>query len=193
MNKILIVGLGNPGRKYNHTPHNAGFETIDKLIKNFREENFILKSKNTKQATIYEGKINHLSIVVAKPLLFMNNSGNVVKMLIENYEIKNIEAELWVIHDDIDLPLGSIKISTESGSAGHNGIQNIINKISSKNFVKFRIGILLASMPQKRSPEFMSKFVTKKLKRGERKILEEAQIECANMIKKRLNSSINIQ
>ena len=113
---ILIVGLGNPGKKYQKTRHNIGFGVIDKL-----------KLLNLK------------GVILTKPQTFMNNSGEAVKSLVKKYKIPT--TNLWVIHDDIDLPLGKIRIVKNRGSAGHKGVESIVKELGTKNFIRFRIGI----------------------------------------------------
>jgi PTH1 family peptidyl-tRNA hydrolase len=186
-NKILIVGLGNPGKKYKNTRHNIGFLVLDKFQKaysrhrrdgptgiskkfQYRENNFpefkLVKKFNS---LISEGKISGKKILLAKPQTFMNNSGKAVKSLCLNFfEIKamaviskknkkegnnvlnkpsnNFLNNLFVVHDDVDLPLGKIKISRGRGSGGHKGVESIIKELGTKNFVRFRIGIELVSL-----------------------------------------------
>jgi PTH1 family peptidyl-tRNA hydrolase len=148
---ILIVGLGNPGEKYKNTRHNIGFITVDKLkeIQNFSD---------WKQGK----KFN------AKPQTFMNNSGKAVKSII-NYSSSNKNNELFVVHDDIDLPCGQMKISKNKSSAGHKGVQSIIDNLGNKNFVRFRIGIKSSSTIKIPT----EKFVLKNLTKPEQKILEK--------------------
>ncbi len=116
----LIVGLGNPGRKYKKTRHNIGFRVIDALKKSL-------------------DKARDKEIILFKPQTFMNQSGKAVKKKIENCKLK-IE-NLLVVHDDIDLPLGTIRISENISSAGHKGVQSIIDELRTQNFTRARIGI----------------------------------------------------
>ncbi len=134
---ILIVGLGNPGKKYQLTRHNIGFQVVDEFVKKNNFPDFKISKKFN--ALISEGIVDGAKVILAKPQTFMNNSGKAVKSLIRNWklEIRN----LVVVHDDIDLPLGKIKISIGRGSAGHKGVQSIIDELATKNFVRFRIGI----------------------------------------------------
>ncbi len=115
--KTLIVGLGNPGKKYEKTRHNVGFRVIDEL----------------------ECKILNNNIVFLKPDSFMNNSGKIVREYLA-YEKMSPE-NLIVIHDDIDLPFETVKVSKDSSSAGHKGVQSIIDELKTKDFVRIRIGI----------------------------------------------------
>jgi len=134
----LIIGLGNPGLKYQNTWHNLGFLAID----NFRQEQkFGAWKKNNKfPAEISTGKINGEKIILAKPLTFMNNSGWAVKATANYYKIK--AADLIVVHDDIDLPLGKIRLAKNSSAGGHNGVKSIIDNLKTPDFVRVKIGIL---------------------------------------------------
>jgi len=127
----IIIGLGNPGKEFEKTRHNVGFMAVDKFaeINNFPEF-----SLNKKSNALISDKEN---VLLAKPQTFMNKSGQAVKKIIENKELESI----IVIHDDIDLPVGKIKIIKERGSAGHKGVESIIKSIGNKDLVRFRIGI----------------------------------------------------
>ncbi len=138
----LIVGLGNPGEKYFSTRHNLGADFLilaQKIAKKkgipFSSWNFNKKFK----AFISQGKIKEEKIILALPQTFMNNSGQSVQLLMEFYKIPL--HNLTVIHDDIDIPLGEFKIQQNKSSAGHKGVQSIIDKIGSQNFQRVRIGI----------------------------------------------------
>jgi len=133
-----IVGLGNPGKKFEKTRHNVGFLVIENL--KLKIENFSDWENNKKLLSeISEGEIANQKIILIKPQAFMNNSGKSVKMLNTKYKIQ--DTNLFVIHDDIDIPLGKIRISKGRSSAGHKGIESIIKELGTKNFVRFRIGI----------------------------------------------------
>jgi PTH1 family peptidyl-tRNA hydrolase len=135
----LIVGLGNPDKKYQNTPHNLGFVAVDKIQKEYKEffPNFKLNKKF--QAEISKGKFPDKDIILAKPQTFINLSGKSVQAIKKFYKIR--PQNIWIFHDDIDLPLGKIRISKGSGAAGHKGVQNIIDLLGTKNFVRFRMGI----------------------------------------------------
>ena len=119
----IIIGLGNPGEQYKNTRHNVGFMAIDKFaeIDNFPE--FKLQKKLNSLVSEKE------NVLLVKPQTFMNESGKAVKEIFKNREIKN----LIIIHDDIDLPVGKIKIIKERGSAGHKGVESIIKAIGNEN------------------------------------------------------------
>jgi len=133
---IIIVGLGNPGEKYKNTRHNVGFTAVDSFAKKNEFPDFKLQKKYN--SLVSEGVVGDEKIILAKPQTFMNDSGKAVKKLMSNTEKKT---SLIVIHDDIDLPAGKIKIVQERGSAGHKGVESIIENIGNDGLVRFRIGI----------------------------------------------------
>ncbi len=134
---IAIIGLGNPGKKFKENRHNVGFLVIDEILKN--PDCLVIEQKNKFEAEVIIATINDQKIILAKPQTFMNNSGKAVKKILNYYKIPL--NKLWVIHDEIDLPLGTIRISKNISSAGHKGIESIINELKSRNFFRFRIGI----------------------------------------------------
>ena len=163
---FLVIGLGNPGQKYQQTRHNAGFMAIHALGEKYDFPAFRLDKKSN--SLISEGFINNEKLILAKPQTFMNNSGTAVKSLYTKYKILDTRY-LILVHDDIDLPVGTIRISTNSGSAGHKGIDSIINAIGTKNFTRIRIGIL----PKPEKPKNVDQFVLKKFTKEENEIIEQ--------------------
>ncbi|MCX6796239.1 MAG: aminoacyl-tRNA hydrolase [Candidatus Falkowbacteria bacterium] len=143
---FIIVGLGNPGEKYKLTRHNVGFLAIDELAK---KNSGIWETNKKFKAEIC--KINGTLLV--KPLTYMNNSGQGVQAVLSYYKLlpktlgivlkkeSDLTSVLTVIHDDLDLNLGVYKKSIDSRSAGHNGVQSIIDYLKTKNFNRIRIGI----------------------------------------------------
>ncbi len=131
----LIVGLGNPGREYEKTRHNIGFEFIDFFSKKIK----CLLDKKNKLANWGIKTIKGKKIVILKPLTYMNLSGDAVLFSIRKNKI-DIN-EILIIHDDIDLPLYKIKIKKGGGAAGHKGIESIIEKLNDNNFSRVRIGV----------------------------------------------------
>jgi len=130
----LLIGLGNPGRKYKNTPHNIGFRILNLLIEN-------KKWKESKAINCLWAKkiIGGQEIMLIKPLGFMNNSGEAVKRAQNKH---NVETEkIIVLHDDFSLPKGRIKINKNRGAAGHKGVESIIHKIGSKDFIRVRVGV----------------------------------------------------
>lgn len=131
----LIVGLGNPGQVYTHNRHNIGFICLKYLA---RTQGIKLDKKQGK-ARIGRGEIAGAEAVLARPQTYMNLSGESVVLLVRKFDIK-LE-DLLVIHDDLDLPLGKIRISRGSGSGGHNGVSSIIYSLGSQDFSRLRVGI----------------------------------------------------
>ena len=132
----LIVGLGNPGKNYESTRHNVGFMTIDKVAEHFNAE-FRLESKLKGMITsvVYKGEKTFL----LKPMTYMNLSGDAVVKYLNFYKID--VSDMVVIQDDLDMPLGNIKLLFNRGDGGHNGIKDIVLKSGSRNFLRVKIGI----------------------------------------------------
>ncbi|MGE5257698.1 MAG: aminoacyl-tRNA hydrolase [Hyphomicrobiales bacterium] len=131
----LVVGLGNPGPRYAATRHNIGFRVLDRLAAEFAIE--ISREKFT--AVFGRGRIEDVEVVLAKPLAFMNRSGPPVRSLAEFFRISS--QDLLVIHDDIDLDYGRLKIKEKGGHGGHNGIRSLIDAFGGGDFVRLRVGI----------------------------------------------------
>ena len=136
MNEIFIIGLGNPGKKYSKNRHNIGFLVLEKLSKKYNS-NFIAKEKL--KSSLSEFKINDLTYRLFLPNTFMNNSGDAVRAIVDWYKI-NLD-QIFIIVDDIDLPLGKIRFRKKGSSGGHNGLKSIIEKFQTHNFNRIRIGI----------------------------------------------------
>ena len=131
----LIVGLGNPGLAYRHNRHNVGFMVADALA-----EKLEIPLKRVKfKAQIGNGKLEGIPIIIAKPLTFMNNSGEAVAPLVRYFKVP-LE-RLLVIHDDMDLPLGTLRMRPSGGSAGHNGMLSIFDKLGTNAIPRLRVGI----------------------------------------------------
>ena len=134
-NSFLIVGLGNPGREYRSTRHNAGFMVIDALCEAFSVRLSRLQSKALVGTGVFDGK----KIILAKPQTFMNLSGQAVSSLMRFYKIPL--GQLLVIHDDLDLPVGTLRMRPGGGSAGQKGLTSIIGQLGTEEFPRLRIGI----------------------------------------------------
>lgn len=162
---IIIAGLGNPGENYINTRHNVGFLAIDRIKEEYNFSDFsFLKNFN---ALVSKGIINGEKSILVKPQTFMNSSGTAIRKIIDYY--KSSPSLLYVFHDDIDIPLGEIKIAKGRGPAGHNGVKSIIEEIKTKNFTRFRIGI----KPEKKIIKAES-FVLKKFNKKEAEIIDNA-------------------
>ena len=131
----LIVGLGNPGRGYANNRHNVGFICLS----HFAMTQGIQFDKKQGKARIVTGEVAGNKVVLAKPQTYMNLSGESVSRLIKKFDI-NLN-DLLVIHDDLDLPLGKIRIRHGGSSGGHKGINSIINELGSQDFIRLRVGI----------------------------------------------------
>ena len=153
---IIIIGLGNPGEKFKNTRHNAGFMAVDFFAKKSGFPEFTLSKK-------YDSLISeNENIILAKPQTFMNESGKAVRAM-----VKNKEAELIVAHDDIDLPLGKMKLLKDSSAGGHKGVDSIIRHLGKQDFTRLKIGICPASG----KPQVVEKFVIEKFTDEEMEIL----------------------
>lgn len=133
---FLIAGLGNPGRQYEKTRHNMGFDTIDELIDRHR----IPQGGIAHKAMYGKGMIAGEKVLAVKPLTYMNLSGEAIREYVNYYKM-NPETELIVIYDDIDLEPGQIRIRKKGSAGGHNGIKSIIAQIGTQNFYRIKVGV----------------------------------------------------
>jgi PTH1 family peptidyl-tRNA hydrolase len=131
----IIVGLGNPGRKYERTRHNAGFMATDKLARNLHIE--IAQEKY--HALVGRAQIDSEEAILAKPQTYMNESGRAVGAILRGTYAA--VSDVIVIHDELDLPLGAVKIKTGGGHGGHNGLRSIIENLGTADFIRIRVGI----------------------------------------------------
>lgn len=131
----LIVGIGNPGKEYEHTRHNIGFDTIDLYIK----KHSINGEKEKFNGKYYETTINNEKIILLKPLSYVNLSGFVVKKYLDYFKIP--VNDMLVIVDDLDQQIGKYKLKTNSSHGGHNGLRNIEEQLNTKNYKRFKVGI----------------------------------------------------
>jgi PTH1 family peptidyl-tRNA hydrolase len=131
---FLIVGLGNPGLKYQHTKHNFGFMLCDQIVSDYNLRPTLFKKNNL----VFSGEIKGRKIIVVKPQEYMNNSGASLQSIISFFKIP-IE-NIIVLHDDLDLDLGRVKAKIGGGNAGHNGLRSIDSNIG-KNYKRLRLGI----------------------------------------------------
>lgn len=131
----MIVGLGNPGKEYENTRHNVGFMVLDNWM---NKHNFTF-DKNKLNGLYSIIKYNNEDVLVLKPLSFMNLSGTVIRAFMNYYKID--VNDLFVIYDDKDIALGSVKLKKNGSSAGHNGIKNIIENLKTENFKRLKVGL----------------------------------------------------
>jgi len=132
--KYLVVGLGNPGRRYRRNRHNIGFMVIDRVA----ETAGIRLGRVRSNAIVGDGSLAQKSLILAKPQTYMNLSGNAVGSLARYYRIPM--AKLLVIYDEIDLPFGTLRFRKQGGSGGHNGMKSIIDRIG-REFPRLRLGV----------------------------------------------------
>lgn len=132
---FILVGLGNPGREYRGNRHNVGFMTIDRLSEAFAIKIGKVQAKSLVGSGQWEGR----KIILVKPQTYMNLSGDAVGSLLRYYKVPL--AQLMVAHDDLDLPVGVIRLRPGGGSAGQKGVASTINKVGTQNFPRLRIGI----------------------------------------------------
>ena len=132
---FLIVGLGNPGEEYEHTRHNAGFDTVDKIA----SEIGVRYWKNECGALTGKGAYHDIDVVLAKPQSYMNTSGGPVKQLMNAYGVP--PDHLVVIHDELDIDPGTIRVKFGGGHAGHNGLRSICDKLGTRDWFRVRCGI----------------------------------------------------
>jgi PTH1 family peptidyl-tRNA hydrolase len=132
----LIVGLGNPGIEYQFTPHNVGFLAVDRIASDFRVE---VRNRQCRALTA-RILIGDEPVLLAKPETYMNLSGVSVRELVAEFEATP-ESDLIVIQDELDFPLGTLRIHTRRSSAGHNGIESIIGALGTQDFLRIRIGV----------------------------------------------------
>lgn len=167
----LIIGLGNPGKEYAKTRHNAGFLVLDEFQKEYGFLKFTLSKKHA--SLVSEDILNETKTLLAKPQTFMNNSGKAVKSLMA------AKPNLIVVHDDIDIPLGKMKVSENRGSAGHKGVDSIIQTLGTKNFIRIRVGI----QPAGGKPKNVETFVLKPFSQEERALLKSTVAAASQTIK----------
>ena len=133
--KRLIVGLGNPGRKYENTRHNIGFRVVDEMAARHN----LGTGRSEKRALTFSGQIQGIPIKLAKPMTYMNRSGESMRQLMDFYDIAL--SNLIVVHDDLDTPFGQLRLRQAGGHGGQNGLRSIIQHLGSKDFVRLRFGI----------------------------------------------------
>ena len=132
----LIVGLGNPGMKYDATKHNMGFKVIDELV-----ETYGIPSSGTSLKGMYgKGMIGGEKVILIKPMTYMNNSGECVRAFVDYYKV-DPEEEVIIIYDDITLEPGSIRVRKKGSAGGHNGIKSIIAHLGTEKFKRIRVGV----------------------------------------------------
>lgn len=154
----LVIGIGNPDAEYNSTRHNVGREIVRALVQDWKMEKKLFAEIAKQHDVVY-----------ALPTTYMNESGMSVAKIVANYKLKIVN--LVVVHDDIDLPLGTLRISHSSGAGGHNGVQSIIDALGSKEFIRLRVGV--AGVGRKRTDA--ATYVLKRFTKTEQSTIEETK------------------
>ena len=161
---FLIVGLGNPGKQYENTRHNVGFDAIDVLVDEYR----IPSSGKQHKAMYGKGVIEGQKVILAKPLTYMNLSGEAVRAMVDYYKI-DPETELLVIFDDISLDVGQLRIRKKGSAGGHNGIKSIITHLGTQNFQRIKVGV-----GEKPKNWDLADYVLGAFSKDDRKLVDEA-------------------
>ncbi len=177
----IIVGLGNPGQKYERTRHNIGFLTVDELARRMQ----VIPNKLKFKALTAEGRIGTEKVFLVKPQTFMNLSGQSVRDIMEFYKISH--DKLLVIYDDIDLEVGKLRIRKQGSSGTHNGMRNIIYLLGYDDFPRFRIGI---SGKHRRGD--LAYYVTSNFAKEEISVMAEVIERCADAIEVTVKNGIDM-
>jgi len=172
----LIVGLGNPGKEFEITRHNAGWLTLDRFT---AVEKLTSKKSSKLQAEIFDYKVGRNKVVLAKPQTFMNNSGISTNIMRNFFRVAT--KDIVIVHDDKDIPVGEIRVQTNRGPAGHNGVKSIIEHLGTQDFTRIRIGV---SPVKKGKIDEISNFVLNKFTKEEFKLLQTAMEHAAVEIKR---------
>jgi PTH1 family peptidyl-tRNA hydrolase len=172
-NVKLIVGLGNPGIEYQFTPHNLGFLAVDRIANEFGVE------VRNRQCRALTGRavIGSETVLLAKPETFMNLSGISVRELVSKHEVR-VEEDLIVIQDELDFPLGTIRIQRRRSSAGHNGIESIISSLGTNDFLRIRMGVA----PDRKIEDGMS-YLLSPFRKAQLKVVDEMLEVAADAVK----------
>ena len=179
----LICGLGNPGPQYKKTRHNFGFIVLEALTKKLRVSDFKLNKKFN--SLLSEKKVKSEKIIFCLPQTFMNLSGQAIAKIVRFYKIEG--KDIWIIHDDIDLPFGKIRLSRNSSSAGHRGVESIIQHLGHQNFIRFRLGI----KPKEKIIIPAEEYVLQKFSEKEQKELNKIIKKSVEAIKFTLENNID--
>lgn len=177
---FLIAGLGNPGRQYEKTRHNMGFDTIDELIDRHR----IPQGGIAHKAMYGKGMIAGEKVLAVKPLTYMNLSGEAIREYVNYYKM-DPETELIVIYDDIDLDPGQIRIRKKGSAGGHNGIKSIIAQIGTQNFYRIKVGVGAKPKGWDLADYVLGRFSTE-----ERELVDKAICDAADAVEMILKDGI---
>jgi peptidyl-tRNA hydrolase, PTH1 family len=163
----IIIGLGNPEEKYEDTRHNLGFLVLDEIARQENSKNDFEENKKLK-SQLLKMKIGKKPALLAKPQTYMNLSGEAAKKILSFFKLK--PSALLLIHDDMDLPLGKIRFSSNSGPAGHNGVKSVIASLRTQDFSRLRIG----TKPKKKATDRGKNFVLSSFSKTEKTEIKKA-------------------
>ena len=166
---FIIVGLGNPGRKYDGSRHNAGFDVIDELVDRYH----IGGPERFGKSMIGKGRIGDRKVILVKPMTYMNLSGTAVREIVDFYKIDPAN-ELVVISDDIDLEPGHVRIRKKGSAGGQNGLKHIIQCLGTQEFIRIRVGT-----GAKPADWDLADWVLSRFSKDERKVVDEAIVRAA--------------
>ena len=167
---FIIVGLGNPGRKYDGSRHNVGFDVIDELVDRYH----IGGPERFGKSLIGKGRIGDRRVILVKPLTYMNLSGEAVQEIVHYYKVDPAE-DLLVISDDIDLEAGRLRIRKKGSAGGHNGLKNIVQHLGTEDFARIRVGV-----GGKPDPGFdLADYVLGHFSGEEKKVMDDAVAKAA--------------
>lgn len=167
----FIAGLGNPGSKYELTRHNIGFMLLDYLVSESAPHGVVAGWKDQMGALVSEVRFGGCKVIVAKPQKYMNLSGEPVQQLLRFYKI---EAEdLLVVHDDVDIPYGSLRLRRGGGVGGHNGLKSISSALGSNNYLRLRMGVGRPDVEEGVTQRELSSWVLSRFDQEEQKKLPE--------------------
>ena len=182
----IICGLGNPGKQYEKTRHNVGFETIDKLS----EKHNIKVNKIAYQAIYGIGKIDDVQVLLLKPLSYMNNSGIPLQYFVKKYDMK--PENIIIICDDISLPTGKLRIRKNGSSGGHNGLKSIEAFLDSQDYLRLKIGV----GDRANKEEDLKDWVLGSFSNEDRKLIdkceENARDACAYLVNDKITEAMNL-
>ena len=172
MDEKYIVGLGNPGLEYKNNRHNIGFLVLEHLTKKYKSQ---FKIKNKLKSRCSEFKIKKFTYRLFLPNTFMNNSGDAVRAIVDWYKLDL--NQLFIIVDDLDLPLGKIRFRKRGGSGGHNGLKSIIESLQTQNFNRIRVGIGLPKTTKKSANYNTISHVLGNISAEEKLVLEKVYLK----------------
>lgn len=177
----LIVGLGNPGRQYEGTRHNMGFDTVDYLIDKYQ-----IPQSGVKFNAMYgTGMIGRQKVILMKPLSYMNLSGTPVQAMASYFKV-DPETEMIVIYDDIDLNPGQLRIRKQGSAGGHNGMKDLIQKLGTQKFLRIKVGV--GAKPKGWD---LADYVLGRFSPEERKIVDESLVRAADAVKLILSEGVD--